>query len=100
MLLKKADTLPELSIRSLKEWRLWLELKRLKEDIKLKLNNNNLDQVQEIEGFKVGEIEIKLKADKLQAELQDELFEFTYPEFIQNPRAILNQIMELAERIK
>jgi predicted component of viral defense system (DUF524 family) len=100
MLLKKADTLPELSIRSLKEWRLWLELKRLKEDIKLKLNNNNLDQVQEIEGFKVGAIEIKLKADKLQAELQDELFEFTYPEFIQNPRAILNQIMELAERIK
>ncbi|MFN2341612.1 MAG: hypothetical protein ABR547_10140 [Halanaerobium sp.] len=74
--------------------------KRLKEDIKLKLNNNNLDQVQEIEGFKIGAIEIKLQTDKLQAELQDELLEFSYPEFIQNPRAILNQIMELAERIK
>jgi hypothetical protein len=92
MLLKKADTLPELSIRSLKEWRLWLELKRLKEDIKLKLKNNNLDQIKKIEGFKVGEIEIKLQADKLQAELKNELLEFSYPEFIQNPRAVLNKI--------
>ena len=48
MLLKKADTLPELSIRSLKEWRLWLELKRLKEDIKLKLKNNILNQIMEL----------------------------------------------------
>jgi hypothetical protein len=92
MLLKKADTLPELSIRSLKEWRLWIELKRLKEDIKLKLKNNNLDQIKKIEGFKVGEIEIKLQADKLQAELKNELLEFSYPEFIQNPRAVLNKI--------
>ncbi|CCU78719.1 conserved hypothetical protein [Halanaerobium saccharolyticum subsp. saccharolyticum DSM 6643] len=92
MLLKKADTLPELSIRSLKEWRLWLELKRLKEDIKLKLKNNNLDQINKIEGFKVGEIELKLQANKLQAELKNELLEFSYSKFIQNPRAVLNKI--------
>jgi hypothetical protein len=94
MLLKKADTLPELSIRSLKEWRLWLELKRVKQDIKLKLKNNNLDQINQIEGFKVGEIEIKIEENKLQAELEEECVEFTYTEFIKNPKAVLNKIME------
>ncbi|TDQ04024.1 hypothetical protein C7957_102119 [Halanaerobium saccharolyticum] len=97
MLLKKADTLPELSIRSLKEWRLWLELKRLKEDIKLKLENNNLDQNQEIAGFKIGKVEIKFKSNKLIAELKDEQFEFFQSEFLQNPRAVLNKIMGLFE---
>ncbi|RAK06303.1 hypothetical protein C8C77_12522 [Halanaerobium saccharolyticum] len=95
MLLKKADTLPELSIRSLKEWRLWLELKRLKEDIKLQLKNNNLDQIQKIEGFRAGKAKIKLKEDILQVELKENQLEFSYSEFIQNPRSVLNKIMEL-----
>ncbi len=38
MLLQKASTLPELSIKSLREWRLWLELKRLKREIKVVLD--------------------------------------------------------------
>ncbi|PUU89936.1 nuclease domain-containing protein, partial [Halanaerobium sp.] len=97
MLLKKADTLPELSIRSLKEWRLWLELKRLKKEIRLNLENNNLDQNQEIAGFKVGEVEIKFKSNKLIAEMKDEQFEFFQSEFLQNPRAVLNKIMGLFE---
>ncbi len=97
MLLKKAATLPELSIRSLKEWRFWLELKRLKEEIKLDLENNNLDQIREIDGFKVGAIKIKLKQNRLQAELKDKLLEFSYSEFIKNPRAFLNKIMELSD---
>ncbi|RCW46662.1 restriction endonuclease-like protein [Halanaerobium sp. MA284_MarDTE_T2] len=95
MLLKKADTLPELSIRSLKEWRLWLELKRLKEDIKLKLKNNNLDQNKKIEGFKIGKVEIKFKENRLLAGLKDEQLEFFKLEFMKNPRAVLNKIMEL-----
>jgi hypothetical protein len=97
MLLKKADTLPELSIRSLKEWRLWLELKRLKENIKLKFKNNNLDQNKEIEGFKIGEVTIKFKEDKLLAKLKTKRLEFSQSDFLQNPRAILNKIMGLFE---
>jgi len=93
MLLKKADTLPELSIRSLKEWRLWLELKRLKEEIKLKVDNNNLDQIEKIEGFQVGEVEIRLKEDKLLVDLINDQFIFSYSSFLQNPRAFLNKIM-------
>jgi hypothetical protein len=95
MLLKKADTLTELSIRSLKEWRLWLELKRLKEDIKLQLKNDTLDQIQKIEGFRVGKAKIKLKEDKLQVELKENQLKFSYSEFIRNPRGVLNKIMEL-----
>ncbi len=97
MLLKKADTLPELSIRSLKEWRIWLELKRLKEDIRLKLNNNNLDQIDQIEGFKVGEVEISLKKDELLIDLKDKQLVFSYAKFLQNPRAILNKIIGSGE---
>lgn len=37
MLLKKANTLPELSIKTMREWRVWLELKRMKKEMKLKL---------------------------------------------------------------
>lgn len=99
MLLKKADTLPELSIRSLKEWRIWLELKRLKEDIRFKLNNNNLDQIDKIEGFKVGEVELSLKKNELLLELKNDQFNFSYSKFLQNPRAILNKIIA-SEEIK
>lgn len=97
MLLKKADTLPELSIRSLKEWRIWLELKRLKEDIKLKLNNNNSDQIEQIDAFKIGEIEFSLKNDKLLLDLKDDQIEFSFAKFLQNPKAILNKIISSGE---
>ncbi|MGM0499052.1 MAG: DUF2357 domain-containing protein [Bacillota bacterium] len=93
MLLKKADTLPELSIRSLKEWRLWLELKRLKEDIRLNLENNNLDQNKKIKGFKVGDVEVRFKGDRLLTERKDKQLKFSQSEFMQNPRSVLNSIM-------
>lgn len=93
MLLKKADTLPELSIRSLKEWRLWLELKRLKEDIRLNLENNNLDQNKKIKGFKVGDVEVRFKGDRLLTERKDKQLKFSQSKFMQNPRSVLNSIM-------
>ncbi|WP_076545978.1 hypothetical protein [Halanaerobium sp. ST460_2HS_T2] len=97
MLLKKADTLPELSIRSLKEWRIWLELKRLKKNIRFKLNNNNLDQIDKIEGIKIGEVELNLKKNELLLELKNDQFNFSYSKFLQNPRAILNKIITSGE---
>jgi hypothetical protein len=97
MLLKKADTLPELSIRSLREWRLWLELKRLKEEIKVLIKDDNLDEMKEIEGFKVSDLDVSIDKEQLRAASDDEVVKFSYQEFLKNPRSILNDIMELME---
>jgi hypothetical protein len=97
MLLKKADTLPELSIRSLNEWRLWLELKRLKQEIKVEIKENNLDKIKSIEGFRVGNLEVIVDKDYLTAASDNEIIEFSYREFLKNPRKILNEIMELID---
>jgi len=97
MLLKKADSLPELSIRSLKEWRLWLELKRLKEEIRIEIKDDNLDKVKQIEGFRVGDLEVIVDEDELLAASDEEILEFSYQEFLKNPRTILNEIMELID---
>jgi len=97
MLLKKADTLPELSIRSLKEWRLWLELKRLKEEIKILIKNNRLDEIKEIEGFKIADLEVIIDKEQLMAASDDEIVEYSYEKFLKNPRNILNEIMELID---
>ncbi|RQD76878.1 MAG: DUF2357 domain-containing protein, partial [Halanaerobium sp. MSAO_Bac5] len=95
MLLKKADTLPELSIRSLKEWRLWLELKRVKEEINILVKNKNLAKINRIEGFKIANVEIIIDKEELIAASNDEIIDFSYQEFLKNPRSILNEIMEL-----
>jgi len=97
MLLKKADTLPELSIRSLKEWRLWLELKRLKEEIKILIKNNSLDEIKEIEDFKIADLEVIIDKEQLMAASDDEIVEYSYEKFLKNPRNILNEIMELID---
>ena len=97
MLLKKADTLPELSIRSLKEWRLWLELKRVKEEINILVKNKNLDKINRIEGFKVANVEMIIDKEELIAASDDEIIDFSYQDFLKNPRSILNEIMKLLE---
>ena len=97
MLLKKADSLPELSIRSLKEWRLWLELKRLKEEIQILIKEDNLDEIKEIEGFKISDLEVIIDKEQLMAASDVEVVEYSYEKFLKNPRSILNEIMELME---
>jgi len=89
MLLKKADTLPELSIKSLREWRIWLELKRMKKEMKIKLKNNKLKDFDNIEGFSDGEISVEVKGNKLVCKDK----KWDYNKFLKNPRGVLKDLM-------
>ncbi|MFW6015915.1 MAG: DUF2357 domain-containing protein [bacterium] len=94
MLLKKADTLPELSIRTLREWRVWLELKRVKSQIKVKVKNKKLKELETIDGFSDGEISVKIRGDKLLCKSGDEEWKEDYSSFLKNPRGVLKSLMK------
>ena len=89
MLLKKADTLPELSIKSMREWRIWLELKRMKKEIKIKIKNNKLRDLENIEGFSDGQISLEIKGNKLICKDK----KWDYNKFLQNPRGVLKDLI-------
>ncbi|MBF8436091.1 DUF2357 domain-containing protein [Halanaerobiaceae bacterium Z-7014] len=98
MLLQRAKTLPELSIKSLEEWRIWLELKRLKEEIKVHLKTKGIDNINKetsITGFSNQSFKIHIENDNLIITDPDNdrlIFECTILEFIANPRRVFNQI--------
>ncbi|MFW6016380.1 MAG: hypothetical protein ACOCRK_08065, partial [bacterium] len=98
MLLQRAKTLPELSIKSLEEWRIWLELKRLKEEIKVHLESENIDSINKetnIKGFSNQNLKIHLENDNLIITDPDNdkvISECSIQNFIANPRRVFNQI--------
>jgi len=53
-LLKRASQLPELSLKSELEIRLWKELQRLGERVRIKLQSRMINNETEVEGFEVG----------------------------------------------
>ncbi len=98
MLLQRAKTLPELSIKSLEEWRIWLELKRLKEEIKVHLKIGDIDSINKetsIKGFSNHNHKIHLENDNLiitDPDMDNVISECSIQEFIANPRRVFNQI--------
>lgn len=53
--------------------------------------------MKEIEGFKVSDLEVSIDKEQLIAASVDEIIQFSYQEFLKNPRSILNEIIELIE---
>ena len=98
MLLRRAKTLPELSIKSLEEWRIWLELKRLKEEITVQLETDNINKINKetrLKGFSNQDLKIQLTEGNLKItalETGKFISENNIQEFIANPRRVLKQI--------
>ncbi|MFW6016171.1 MAG: DUF2357 domain-containing protein [bacterium] len=104
MLLNKASTIPELSIKTYREWRIWIELMRLKADIKVKMENNTLSELNQIKGFYIDNIEVELQNDKIFVSSDDKAISdqevefvksFRYQDFLRNPRSVLKKIINV-----
>jgi hypothetical protein len=93
ILLERAATLPELSIRSFKEWRVWLKLKRLKREVKVKVDNVKLEELESIDGFKDGKISVEPKHDSLYCSNGDNEWKEGYDQLLRNPRGVLNKLI-------
>ena len=97
MLLHKANTIPELSIKTYREWRIWIELMRIKADIKVKLEKKSLTELSEIKGFYLDDLIVELEDDKII--VCDQNLEsgksISYQEFLKNPRSLLKKILRI-----
>lgn len=90
MLLSKAKTLPELSIKTLEEWRIWLELSRLKEELKV-IVDKKLDPSTEVDGFKINDVVVEVNSDELIVQ-NGQKFRKEFKDFLRNPRGIMKDI--------
>ena len=105
MLLNKASTIPELSIKTYREWRIWVELMRVKADIKVKLEKNILSELNQIKGFYIDNIAVELEDEKILVYSDNKSVtssqntgsekSFDYQEFLRNPRSVLKKIINL-----
>jgi hypothetical protein len=94
MLLEKAKTIPELSIKTLEEWRTWLELKRIQPEVKLLVAKNNLDSYTQITGFKVKDMTISIKDGQILFKRNNEVKKFNLKEFLYNLRGVIKVLFE------
>lgn len=64
-LLRRARQLPELSLKSEMEIRLWKELQRLGERVRIKLQSKTISEDTEVEGFEIGGESVKVVRDEI-----------------------------------
>lgn len=95
MLLFKAKTLPELSIRNLEEWRIWLELSRLKDELKVIIENNKIESATKISGFEVDNVQVKIKNKKIIIIKDKQEIRMNFKRFIKNTRGVMKDLIEL-----
>ncbi|PRX18491.1 hypothetical protein BX659_14310 [Orenia metallireducens] len=92
MLLFKAKTLPELSIKTLEEWRVWLELSRLRKDIRTIINDNKINDTTNISGFQIDNVKVEVINDQVVISRGEKIINSGLREFMFNTRRIMREI--------
>ena len=93
MLLQKARTIPELSIKTMEQWRVWLELKRVQSEVKVLMNRKNLDQNSLSDGFKLNDINVKVNSEEIiVAKKGEEPKIFPHKDLAYNLRGVMKEI--------
>lgn len=91
MLLQKARTIPELSIKTMEQWRVWLELKRVQGEIKVLMDRNTLNQSTLLQGFQINDIGVRVDSDEIIVET-DEVKRFPHKDLAYNLRGVMKEI--------
>ncbi|MCT4617871.1 MAG: restriction endonuclease-like protein [Marinisporobacter sp.] len=92
-LLHHAESISELCIKSAEEFRIWMELKRLENELAV-LTNDEIETHTRIKGFKIEEKQIYLFDDKIRV-IQDENYrDYDRKDFRKNPKRIVRMICE------
>lgn len=92
MLLLKASALPELSIKTVEEWRIWLELRRIKEELKVKVSQRDLDNSTSVSHYLLGDIRVEVRGDEIIVSYGESAIRKTYGEFISNLRGVMKEL--------
>ncbi len=92
LLLHKASTLPELSIKTLEEWRIWLELKRIQPEIRVLLRDGNLDNSSQLTGFRIDDMELNIENGEIIISKDGMRKRVTGQEFLYNLRGVLKEL--------
>ncbi len=97
-LFRRAEVLPDLHIKSWRGWRIWLELKRMRDDIKVEMEESGTFIIagEEIEGFVSGDIYVQVQDDNVVIENyeSEDSSQDNYPldEFVHNLRGVFKEI--------
>lgn len=94
MLLLKSNTLPELSIKTMEQWRLWLELKRLKEDLKVEMEDRHIRNESRIKGFIIGDIEVRINKYNISFIKNETKYVWEIQKFIRNLRIFMKDFFK------
>lgn len=96
-LLKHAQELPELSLMSEEELRLWKELRRLGKNIKWRGQNQMMTIDSKIEEIELDNVTIRVSDDRLIISNGQQSENMPIVNLISNPRAVLKTILRLIE---
>ena len=101
-LFRRAEVLPDLHIKSWRGWRIWLEMKRVRDDIIVMEEETGISSIdgKDIEGFALGEIYVQVQDDQVvvrnnkKEEESGESWENKYKlgEFVHNLRGVFKDI--------
>ncbi|MGB4668250.1 MAG: hypothetical protein WBI72_08925, partial [bacterium] len=96
-LLKQARELPELSLTSEAELRLWKEIRRLRKDIKLRVNHRNLSPSSKVDTIEFGQVIIKVADKYLHIGNGEEEEHIPFSALLNKPRAVLKTILRMTK---
>ncbi|RKO66083.1 hypothetical protein [Desulfofundulus salinus] len=95
-LLQKAQELPELSLRSEEELRLWKEIRRLGKRIKWRAQNQQLTVDSKVNEIKFDNVTIRVSEDRLIISNGQQSEDMSLTDLSSKPRAVLKTILRLA----
>ncbi|MGB9805006.1 MAG: hypothetical protein ACPLUI_14490, partial [Desulfofundulus sp.] len=95
-LLQKAQELPELSLRSEEELRLWKELRRLGKKVKCKVQNRQLTVASRVNEIKFDNVTIRVWEDRLIISNGQQNKDMSLTDLSSKPRTVLKTILRLA----
>ena len=90
-LLKNAKTVSELCIKDEEEFRLWMELKRLDNEVTI-ISEGKIHKKTSIKGFSIGDKDIYVVDDKIRIIENGKVQDYLRKDFRKNPRLIVGSI--------
>ena len=97
-LFRRAKVLPDLHIRNWQDWRVWIELKRLREDIIVSLQDDKEggEVGSEVEGFNAGKVKVMVKESDVVVEIdqdgQKSEEKYSFTEIVHNLRGVFKEL--------
>lgn len=92
-LLKNAKTVSELCIKDEEEFRLWMELKRLDNEV-MAMSENKIHKSTSIKGFTIGNKDIYIIDDKIRIIEDEKVQEHLRSDFRKNPKLVVRLIRD------